>query len=669
MRFKQLIFVVIIAAGTKLVGQNNGYSSTFTGAGNGCVAGGTCYYIDSVGGNDSNAGTSKAKAWAHAPGMSCATGTAAAHSYSSTDEVIFKGGDTWSANCFPWTISNGGTTTPNSYAYPGLYLGYDPAWNKGTVNSIRVIDPGSCASGTTLSVSIAGGGGSGATAIANVETDPYAAGDLEFVTLTSNGTGYTSNPTVTFTVTAGSCTALPMAYADIYSPMMNGSGTVYGSSSSISPMLTLNAQYSTLDHIEFAHYLWYAGSSYSGGSPNVILAYSKNQTFQNLYLHDFGMSGAASSTVMVGARNAAQTAGIYGFGMGSGQGGRLINSIFNNYEREVAGGCANGYGGSCTQNTAIYNVAWVTNNVISSWRGGIYTEADASIGYLVAGNKIWAILNDPNTQHPDAVYLQGGTVAYNNILRDIYSGAAAFYIETGNGSTPNSVGNITYLFNNVMFGIGTNGAGTSTPPIGWSSEFISSSASGFSPAPDLRAYNNTFYSNNGNSSCMNAGQWYGKSPTLSTGMPFVLQNNLCVSSQSAAHWFFSNDPSDCTATYGCGLWNGSSNPNSSATQVLVDAANVILSPNAATTYGYTAATSYGPSASTPASSPAIVFASSGNSINLSNLCSESVGGVSLSALCYDINGTSRGSSFQAGAYQSSASAPPNPDGLSATPNP
>ncbi len=141
---------------------NLGYNPAYVGTGNGCISGGTCYYIDFENGSDNNDGLTKATAWKTTPGMANATGNPMSHSFSQTDEFILKGGVTWPFACYPWDINSGGAITPNTYAYPGMYIGYDPTWNKGNVNSIRVTDPGvNC---TSLAINITGGGGTGATA-------------------------------------------------------------------------------------------------------------------------------------------------------------------------------------------------------------------------------------------------------------------------------------------------------------------------------------------------------------------------------------------------------------------------------------------------------------------------------------------------------------------------
>jgi hypothetical protein len=658
----RLLAVGVIFSAVSLVhGQSNlGYNISYTGTGNGCKAGGTCYYVDYLSGSDSNSGTSKTAPWKTAPGMACASGNSAAHSLTSTDEILLKGGVTWPPSCFQWNINSGGAGTPNKTGYPGLYIGYDPTWNMSTVTSVRVLDPGNCTAGTKLSVTLTGGGGSGATATAQVEVDSSAAGDLEYVTVTNPGAGYTSNPSVNLAVTSGSCNPLPVAAADIYSPAMDGGTGMQGDANNVPDELAVSsaANYVTIDHIEFKNWLYYNGSTYNSGSPTMIEVFSNHSELRNLYVHHFAEYGPANAANLAGARDAAHTAAISGDNANNILYNTITNSIFNNYESE-AHGCDNPYGSaSCVQNTAIFGMATATNNIINGWRAGIYTQAYIYAGYLVAGNKVWAILDDAATQHPDSFYLNGGTVAYNNILRDIYPGAAAFYIETADGNSP-AGGMTTWMFNNVMFGKGTSGSGTSTPPIGWTSEFVYSGATSTSPKADLRAYNNTFYSYSGTTNCMNGGQWYGNSPSLN--IPFTLANNYCISDQTNGHWYGSND-----GDYG--VWNGHTDPNGAATQALIDPTAVVQSPATAANQGYSQVNNFAPSS---ASSSTVTFANTAGSVNLTNYCSTSLGGVSLAALCYDISGNPRPATggWQAGAYQygsGSSQAPAAPINLNAT---
>ncbi|MEI6084429.1 MAG: choice-of-anchor Q domain-containing protein [Verrucomicrobiota bacterium] len=64
------------------------------------------YYVDYAGGSDANAGTSTGAAWKRAPSM---TGFTGSYSHTAGDTFKFKGGVTWTSNCFPWTIGNSGS--------------------------------------------------------------------------------------------------------------------------------------------------------------------------------------------------------------------------------------------------------------------------------------------------------------------------------------------------------------------------------------------------------------------------------------------------------------------------------------------------------------------------------------------------------------------------------
>lgn len=64
------------------------------------------YYVDYVGGSDANAGTATGTAWKRCPGMNGFVGT---YTHAAGDRFIFKGGVTWTSNCFPWTIGYSGS--------------------------------------------------------------------------------------------------------------------------------------------------------------------------------------------------------------------------------------------------------------------------------------------------------------------------------------------------------------------------------------------------------------------------------------------------------------------------------------------------------------------------------------------------------------------------------
>jgi hypothetical protein len=595
------------------------------------------------------------------PGMANATGNAASHSFAQTDEFILKGGETWpyASLVGGWVISGGSATTPNGSGYPGMYVGYDPTWQTGIVNAVWVSDPGNCTTGTTLTVQFSGGGGTSAAATANMEKiDSFAAPTLlTFVTMTSQGSGYTSNPTVGFTVTAGSCSRTPKAYADIYSPVISASGTTWGTATTVNPMFTFNVGYGTIDHLDFGHMHIYSNSDYTyAGAPNMILATAKAVTFNNIRVHDMALSSVSGYNTFCLQNNTcqqidvAQSAGMF-VGDENGVQSVVNNSIFNNQESE-AGGCAalstpgTPYStGNCVQFTAVYSEAYsgtavgltFTNNLVSNWRGSLYTLGNDN-NNTVAGNRIWAAIHDVGNQHGDTYYLQSGGLTYNNILEDIYSGTAAFYTEVSDGSSPTAFGFQNIQFNNVCFDIGT-----STPCIGWSSEFTSSGATSYSPAPDLRSINNTHYGTQGTTDCDNAGQWFGASPTLQASIIITLRNVHCITTQAGSHWYDSNGT--CNGTNGCGTWNGNANPNNSATQAIIDPENVVDTPTASASQGYTAANLYAPTLS---SNDTVVYSGT----NYTSLCSTNFNGLPLSNLCYDILGNARpvSGSWQAGAY-------------------
>jgi hypothetical protein len=124
--------IVTVAASLMLTGiasATGGTCSNFaTGACPASVPSGVTsfYFIDYVGGSDSNAGTSESGAWKHTPGMANASGNAASHIPTAGEGWIFKGGVTvdyraWPANV-PWNGTAGNPT----------YMGVDPGWYAGS---------------------------------------------------------------------------------------------------------------------------------------------------------------------------------------------------------------------------------------------------------------------------------------------------------------------------------------------------------------------------------------------------------------------------------------------------------------------------------------------------------------------------------------------------------
>jgi len=71
------------------------------------LAAATTYYVDFVGGDDSNSGTSKSTPWKRCPGM---VGFAGSYTHAAGDIFTFKGGVTWPSAVLPLTIGYSGTS-------------------------------------------------------------------------------------------------------------------------------------------------------------------------------------------------------------------------------------------------------------------------------------------------------------------------------------------------------------------------------------------------------------------------------------------------------------------------------------------------------------------------------------------------------------------------------
>jgi len=95
-----------------------------------------CFYIDFVGGADTNAGTTEGAPLKHTLGMvGCANNCSTLPGSGTTGTgIIFKGGITWDWTIFPWTTraGSGGTDSFNGCAGNGCYYyGVDKTWFTG----------------------------------------------------------------------------------------------------------------------------------------------------------------------------------------------------------------------------------------------------------------------------------------------------------------------------------------------------------------------------------------------------------------------------------------------------------------------------------------------------------------------------------------------------------
>jgi hypothetical protein len=96
----------------------------------------TTYYVDYVGGADTNSGTAKTSAWRLAPGMVGCSATCAATAIHGGDSIILKGGVTWPNAALGWSPTAWNTTGPNTY------IGVDTTWFSGSVWTRPVLDGG-----------------------------------------------------------------------------------------------------------------------------------------------------------------------------------------------------------------------------------------------------------------------------------------------------------------------------------------------------------------------------------------------------------------------------------------------------------------------------------------------------------------------------------------------
>ena len=68
------------------------------------------YYVDFVGGNNANNGTSTSTPWKHAPGMQGATGGPASYSCTPGDTFVLKGGVSWDKTAMVWSWTCAGSS-------------------------------------------------------------------------------------------------------------------------------------------------------------------------------------------------------------------------------------------------------------------------------------------------------------------------------------------------------------------------------------------------------------------------------------------------------------------------------------------------------------------------------------------------------------------------------
>lgn len=619
----------------------------------------TICYVDYNNGSDANDGTAKTTGgghgpWKHAPGMlglspsGSSTGDGCASNCASQvpkagDQYILKGGEIWPYTTLPWQFQgSGNATTSGTYGCAGtgcIYIGYDPTWNLGIVNSVTLQrDLGGCNPSSPPTVAFSGGGGSGAAATAYVipsaagTTEPNVAGFVYHVTVTNQGSGYTSSPTVT--IGGGGCTAIT-AVADIYRPVIDagsGSGITwpvgYGSGAlAYGPGLSPIGGYLIIDHLEIRNILQTARAvnGVSDGIQTAILGNEQSSTgfitYSNNYVHGRFTNCVLQSCITgwpsndqeqadggiqlnnvsdEASYNVLENGDSYETGTSSTTCGAGDPCIFS--ESDIKG--APGMQGGHIHNNWMYSIRWMGH------LGG-----SGSTPLIENNNEYWLVLYDVGSAHVNEMYVSsttGTNYIYNNIFHNAVSGASNQQ-QMGNGTTQ-------YFFNDVSWGLG---GGTSN----WG---IDATQGGGSGGGTFYFYNNTMYSeNSATRTCIDGSGQYG------AYLKVVLQNNDCISS---ANPYWTAVPS---GTY--------EDQAGSTTQANIEAASTVDTLSTAGSEGYTVSSLFAPIAS---SGDTVTFASGNSTANLTNLCSGN-----LTALCSDINGNPRPATggWQAGAYVLGAS--------------
>jgi hypothetical protein len=105
----------------------------------------TTYYIDFVGGSNSNNGTSKTSPWKHAPGMVGCVATCGTTPRPG-DRFIFKGGVTWPNAVFTWVWTWSGTAANR------IYIGVDATWFTGASWARPILDSELLVAGTNNTI-------------------------------------------------------------------------------------------------------------------------------------------------------------------------------------------------------------------------------------------------------------------------------------------------------------------------------------------------------------------------------------------------------------------------------------------------------------------------------------------------------------------------------------
>ncbi len=636
----------------------------------------TCY-IDHVNGSDSNDGTTETTGgghgpWKHAPGMLglSPTGTSTGDGCTANcasqvpvagDKYILKGGVVWPYTTMPWSWgSASGTSSTQTYGCAGtgcIYVGNAvgaglPAWNAGVVNSVVMTrDLGGWNPASPPTITLSGGGGSGAAATPNVmpaaQSDPNVAGFIYHVTLTSGGSGYTSAPSCSISGGGGTGTCA----ADIDRAIIDD-GALQASPPDWPCGLASNSwnhgpiNYGAGSYVIFngleVRDLW-CQTSASRGPIDMLGGIGPHSTASNNYVHgEFVDCVTPASGAPVAVTSPCPTSGagyvwpqdngIDPYGAYSEAANNIVEdgdsfvlgtstTVSNNY-CGLNGACiATSFGIEMSAGTA--GPSSVHGNKIYSGAWLIRQQGNATANpFLAYNNEVWLALYAYNPSfHVNRRYSQLSTgttlYSYNNIDHN--------HVAAASNQQQCAPSQSLYFFNEVIW---AQGGGTPPYGINTTSPAVGGCAAYF--------FNDTIY--NAQSSqgyvCLNSNS------TATNATTVVMQNLHCITGPSVVNPFWGSGYTNITYEDYAG----------SSVAANVQAASVVQGISTANAQGYTLLNLYAP---TSASGATVPFATGGNSANLSALCSGY-----LVPLCSDINGVPRGPNWQAGAYVSQSLLPP-----------
>jgi hypothetical protein len=618
----------------------------------------TCRYVDYSTGSDSNDGLSEAAGhpWKHMPGMlgtgpagdsadGC-TGNCASFSPSAGTAIILKGGVVWPATTQPinWGWSGKSSSTEVGYGCSGagcIYIGVDPAWNKGQVNAVTTTrDFGGCvSSGVTATIS-APASGTTATVSPVMEggLSSFADGssyDVAYWIVSNPGSGYTSNPTVS--ATGPGCRNL-RAVADIYRAVIDAGAPASNWTGPLGTNGTLNiftGSYIIVDNIEFKN------AKYSPASQGEYFSHvgltGNWSTASNLFVHNFYPD---TSPTFPAAGEGGSNIAVYS------DSSDLSNSFISEGDASFICPtypdiCAWGGFGNVNANhvhgSKISFFIWAVKST-----GGVPNGGTIDI----FGNEVWGAIASSGSNHLNLFYVgsDGATMnIYNNVFYD--NVGATNQMPAGISAGPTTFN----VYNNVGWNTGSGGS-IFQPDLGENGTH--------SVVTTYNFFNNTLGAtgNSGYSSAFTGSVISTGSCNASTQCKFVnvnLYNNSAISSQSSGHWFQMNNAVNAV--------NGANGPSNTS----ADSVNMAISLASASNGGATLSNMFQPTAS---DSPISTLAVVGNGRNFTN-SNPGCRSPGLAALCADILGNPRPSTgpWPAGAFLYTGKVP-SPASLVAVPH-